>query len=523
MINQFHYREDAYMDLSQGVNQLADLIKKAYGPLGSHVIFGNPLSIPISVKSGNGIIQEINLDNPGTELAKESIIKMAETVGDGTSTALILLQKLMNGALQLTMTGISPIKLRKAILAEADRVNTWIEARAQKVTDAKAAVQLVSDGDEEMKDLICRAFEKVTAEGIVTVRDTKGVDSYVEILECLEIDQGYISGEMVTEGTESAAILDYPYILLTDQVITKSEEIAPAMNLARKAGKSLLVMAQDITGEALATLVVNIRNGKLRSVAVKATAYGERRKEILQDIAAITGATVISKDFGDSLQQVTELQLGRSASVKTTGSHTYIYGGGGEPKKVEERIARIRGEICTSLYEVDRVNLKNRLARLSGGVAIIFVGAPTETEMRTRRQSAKSTIAGVKSVLAHGAVEGGGIAFFQAVRELYSKKPKHEGKSEEERGAARIFEEMLTAPLEQLLLNSGISPYEVMEDLNTMPPGYGYDVLKMKYGNMFDLGIADAAATLCRAVDTAASLTGLIITAGAVIREERRL
>lgn len=519
MIDKYYYGQDACLYLARGVNDLADLIKKTYGPLGSNVVFGNQASVPVSVRSGNGIIQEINTGNPGTELAKEAIIKMAETEGDGTTTAVILLQKLMNGALFLTMSGMNPVRLRKAILAEAERVKAWIESRAHRITNIKAAARMASAGDDEIENLLCLAFEKVTAEGIVTVRDTMRRDSYVEIYDCLEIDQGYVSEEMITDPADLSSVLNYPYILLTDQVIKRSEDIAPAMNLARKAGKSLFVMAQDITGEALATLIVNIRNGKLQTVAVRATAYGERRKEILKDIAAVTGAEVVTADFGDSLQSVTLLQMGQAESVRTTGGHTCIYGGRGDSEMIGERIAGIRAEISASSYEVDRVNLRNRLARLNGGVAIIFAGAPTETEMRTRRQSIKSAVAAVRSILKHGAVEGGGIALYLAAEELYKDNKKDNRRLKEEYTAALLFKEMLTAPMEQLFLNLEL-PIELIKHIKSLPSGCGYDVLKKQYGNMFDMGIADSAGTLCHAVETAASLTGLIITAGAVVRNK---
>lgn len=515
MANKFYYGEDACLKLAEGVRHLTDLMKHTYGPSGRNIILGNPLSVPVSVRSGNGIIQEITLDNPGTELAKEAIMKMAETGGDGTTMVSVLLGKMVDGAVLMTASGINPVRLRKAINAEAVRVCDWLEANARKSIDVRTAAKLSAAGDKELESLVCQAFEKVTADGIVTVRDGKGMDSYVEVYDSIEIDQGYLSEEMVTDSPEAAAVLEYPYIMLTDQVLSKSEMVVPAMNLARKAGKSLFIMAQDITGEALATLLLNIRNGKLCTVAVKATAFGDRRKEILQDLAAVTGAAVISEDFGERPDRITVSQFGTAALIKTTGSHTFLSGGGGNPQILRDRISRVRAEIAAAVYEVDRVNLRNRLARLEGGVAVIHVGAPTETELRVKRQKIKSSVAEVKSMVKSGIAAGGGIALFDASLALYGGCIRRGGT---EKAAAGLMADMLRAPLEQLLLNSGYSPYEIINRLKTMPPGYGYDVVKKRYGNMMEMGIMDAAGTLRRAVELSVSLTGMIITAGAICR-----
>lgn len=541
MVSKFYYNEDACLNLANGAVRLTGLMEKTYGPLGSHIILGNPLSVPVSVQSGNGIIQEIDLSNPGTELAKEAIIKMADTEGDGTTTAAILLGNLVKGAVRMSMAGVNPVRLRTALNKESERVCTWLKSGARNGLDVKTAAGLVAAGDQEAKELICRAFEKVTADGIVTVRDSKNVESHVEVLNSIEIDQGYLSEEMITGPAGLEAVLEYPYILLTDQVISKSEMIVPAMNLARKAGKSLFIMAQDITGEALATLVVNIRNKKLRTVAVKATAYGERRKEILGDLAAAAGAAVISGDLGERLEDVSEFHFGTASQVRVTAGHTYVSGGKGNPEILKARISRIRAEIESAAYEVDKVNLRNRLARLEGGIAVIHVGAPTETEMRSRRQKIKSAAAAVKAIAKQGAAAGGGIALFDAACELYGEgRPAGldcaagdrvgengrfltESRTEEEKTAAFLMKEMLEAPLVRLLANSDCSPYEVIDRLKTMPPGHGYDVVKKQYGTMFEMGIMDGAGTLCRAVETAVSLTGLIITAGAVLRDESLL
>ncbi len=518
MFNQFIYEENACIRLSDGVNRLAEILKNTYGPSGSQIVLGNPMSVPISVRSGNGIIQEINLQNPGTELAKEAVIKMADTEGDGTTTAVILLQKLTEDALRLTIAGMNPVKLRKALSEEADRTCIWLRNHAKMTSNVKEAAALAASSDAETRNMICEAFKMVKEDGIVTVRDTKGRESYVEVLDCVEIDQGYLLEEMLTNPAESEAVLENPHVLLTDLVISQSEDIVTAMNLSKKAGRPLFIMASDITGEALATLAVNIRNGKLRTLAVKATAYGERRKEILQDLAVATGAIVVSEDFGDSLRRVTEAHVGAAETIKSRRGHTYIYGGKGNPEVVKQRADRIRAEIKTSEYEVDRVNLKNRLARLMGGIAVIYVGAPTETEMRTKRQKIKSTVAAVKSILKHGAAPGGGIAMFDAAKVLYGKEMK-EG-TEEEQAARRLFGDMLKAPLKQLLKNAGYAPCEVMEELEKRPLGNGLDVVSGNYGDMYSLGIADGTGTICRAVEIAASLTGMIITAGAIAEKE---
>lgn len=517
MVSKFYYGEDACLKLAEGVRYLTELMKHTYGPFGSSMILGNPLSIPVSVRSGNGIIQEITLDNPGTELAKEAIIKMAETEGDGTTMVSILLGKLVDDAVLMTVSGINPVRLRKAMAAEAKLVCNWLEDNAQKSVGVRLAAKLSAAGDGEVESLVCQAFEKVTAEGIVTVRDGKGIDSYVEVFDSIEIDQGYLSEEMVTDSSEASAVLEYPYIMLTDQVLSKSEMIVPAMNLARKAGKDLFIMAQDITGEALATLLLNIRNGKLCTVAVKATAFGERRKEILQDLAAVTGAAVISGDLGERPDRIAASQFGTAALIRTTGSHTFLSGGGGNPQILQDRISRIRAEISAAVYEVDRVNLRNRLARLEGGVAVIRVGAPTEIELRAKRQKIKSAVAAVKSMVKSGIVAGGGIALFDASLELYGGCIGRDGT---EKAAARLMAAMLRAPLEQLLLNSNSDDplYEIIDHLKTMPPGYGYDVVKKRYGNMMEMGIMDSAGTLSRAVELSVSLAGMIITAGAVCR-----
>lgn len=339
----------------------------------------------------------------------------------------------------------------------------------------------------------------------------------MESIGCVEIDQGYLTEEMITDPGEAAAELEYPYILLTDKVICHSEEIVPAMNIARKDGKPLFIMAQDVTGEALATLVVNIRNGKLRSAAVKATAYGERRRAILQDVAVMTGAAVVSEDFGDDLKRISREFMGGCDSLKVNAGHTLIYGGKGKTEDIKKRTDRIRAEIRTSVYEVDRINLRNRLARMEGGVSIINVGADTETEMREKRQRIKSSVALVKAILRQGAVAGGGISLYRAACELYKDGT---AESTEKRGAQRLLKEMLQAPLRQLLLNSGYDAGQILKALDGLPWEYGFDVMRGRYTDMFEAGITDAAGTMCRAVETAISLAGTVITAGAVAELE---
>lgn len=536
----FIFNDEAVQELAGGALELADLLKSLYGPMGGRLVIGSGGLIPISVHSGNGLIREIAPESIGAVLVGEELSNLSYKEGDGTATTAILLSALLRASLQIVKAGYNPVRLQEKLEHEGTRICSWLRKKAAAVSSTSEAARLAARGEEEIQKLLCQAFEKVTEDGIVAVRDTKKRESSVDVIDCIEIDQGYISEEMAAMGQTEIA-LEYPYILLTDQIISKAEEIVPAMNLARLAGKPLLIMAQDVIGEALATVILNIRNGKLKSAAVRATAYGERRKEILKDIGAATGASVISKELGDRLERVIVSQLGTAESVLITRTHTKIYKGGGKKEEIRKRADKIRTEIKKSAYEADRVNLKNRLARLEGGVAIIYVGADTETEMRAKRQKLRNAVACTKSMLRGGAVPGGGSALFWAAKDLYKEGKRTKSyfefgkrgedsirkrtdniKNTEQQAIEKIWCEALNAPIRQLLKNADIPFYEAMEKLETMPYGYGCNCQGMGdcvYEDMIKIGIADSAETLCRSVEMASSLVGMIITAGAILRK----
>lgn len=510
MAERFFCGQAAGTNLLEGAGKLCRLLGSAYGPAGLHLILGGEGAVPAAVRSGSGIMEEFDLGTAGSAMVQDSLKKISETQGDGTLLTAVMTESLMEEAALLTAAGENPVSLRKLMTEEAKKITKAIRERAVKIADPGEAAKLAGVGEEEIRDLIVQAFGAVTKDGIVTVQDTKRQESCTEVLNAMEVDQGYLTEEMVTDPKTGEAVLDSPYILLTDQVITRSEDLIPAMTIAKKAGRPLFLMAQDITGEALATLAVNIRNGKVRTAAIRATAYGERRKEILKDIGAAVGAVVILSDFGMGLREVTPEMLGGAKTVRVTGNHTYFYGGKGSKGQRKSRADRIRAEMETAVYEVDRVNLKNRLARLEGGVAVIYAGAATETEMRAKRQKIKSSIASVQAILRGGAVPGGGIALLETAELLYGG---HDG------AACRLFHKMLTAPAMKLFANGGEDPFRVLERLRGMPEGSGFDVLQKRCGDMMEMGIADGAETVCRSVEAAVSLAGLMITAGGVIEK----
>lgn len=503
----FYYGQNVNLKLQDGIAALNRLLAPCYGPKGTAMVLDGGEMVPVLVKSGNGLMQELQNGETGGTLLRTTLEKMSETRGDGTIITSILTDALIKEAIRLVEAGENPVQLRKEMNEEAERIQSYIKDRSVEIEDIEKAVSVGGSLDEKERELLCLAFQNVKQDGIITVKDTKKSESHVEIIDCMEIDQGYLSEEMITDIPSREAVLEYPYILLTDQVISNSDDLIPAMTIAKKAGKPLFIMAQDVTGEALATLVVNNRNGKVQSAAVKATAYGERRKEILWDITSAAGGVVIVSELGLRLRDITADMFGNAEQIKVTASHTFFYSPKGDSKAKADRIIRLEQEMKNTPYEVDRVNLKNRLARLNGNVSTIYVGADTDLEMRSKRQKIRSSIAGTKAILKGGAVAGGGITLYNAARDLYGdQNPKN-----------KIYRAMLTAPLKQLIRNGEAEPEKIISKLDEQPDGYGYDLENNQFCSMLDAGIVDAADTLCDAVKIAISLAGLVITTGTLV------
>lgn len=506
----FYYGQNVNLKLQDGIAALNRLLAPCYGPKGTAMVLDGGEMVPVLVKSGNGLMQELQTGETGGTLLRTTLEKMSETRGDGTIITSILTDALIKEAIRLVEAGENPVQLRKEMNEEAERIQSYIKDRSVEIEDIEKAVSVGGSLDEKERELLCLAFQNAKQDGIITVKDTKKSESHVEIIDCMEIDQGYLSEEMITDIPSREAVLEYPYILLTDQVISNSDDLIPAMTIAKKAGKPLFIMAQDVTGEALATLVVNNRNGKVRSAAVKATAYGERRKDILWDVASAVGGLVIVPELGLHLRDITVDMFGNAEQIKVTTGHTFFYSPKGDPKAKADRILRLEQEMKSTPYEVDRVNLKNRLARLNGNVSTIYVGADTDLEMRSKRQKIRSSIAGTKAILKGGAAAGGGITLYNAARDLYRNQNSEN----------KIYRVMLTAPLKQLIRNGEAELEKIISRLDEQPDGYGYDLENNQFCSMMDAGIVDAADTLCDAVKIAISLAGLVITTGALVMPE---
>ena len=526
MAKQIAYGEDARKALMKGIDQLADTVKITLGPKGRNVVLDKKFGAPLITNDGVTIAKEIELEDPfenmGAQLVKEVSIKTNDIAGDGTTTATLLAQALIREGMKNVTAGANPMVLKKGI---ADAVNVAVEAvkkNSKQVsgTDDIARVATVSSQDEFIGKLIAEAMEKVTTDGVITVEESKTAETYSEVVEGMMFDRGYIAPYMVTDTDKMVAELDNPLILITDKKISTTQEILPLLEQIVQMGKKLLIIAEDVEGEALTTLVLNKLRGTFTCVAVKAPGFGDRRKEMLQDIAILTGGQVISEEVGLELKDATMEQLGRAKSVKVAKENTVIVDGMGDKDAIANRVAQIRGQIEETKSEFDKEKLQERLAKLAGGVAVIRVGAYTETEMKEAKLRLEDALAATRAAVEEGIIAGGGSAYIHASKEVAKLATTLEG---DEKTGANIILKALEAPLFRISANAGLEGSVIINKVRESEPGIGFDALNERYVDMVSEGILDPAKVTRSALQNATSVASTLLTtesAVAIIKED---
>ncbi len=521
MAKMLSYGEDARQALERGVDKLANTVKVTLGPKGRNVVLWRAYGTPLVTNDGVTIAKEIELEDPfenmGAQMVKEVSTKTNDVAGDGTTTATLLAQAIIHEGLKNLVAGANPVVMNKG-MAKATKVAVeTIQKNSQPVNGSEdiARVGTVSSGDEKIGALIAEAMEKVGSDGVITVEESKTAETYSEVVEGMQVDRGFLSPYMVTDTEKMEAVLDDPLILLTDKKISNIQEIIPVLEQVIQAGKKLLIMAEDVEGEALSTLLVNKLRGTLSVLCVKAPGFGDRRKEMLQDIAILTGATVISSDYGLELHNTSMEHLGTARQVKAGKETTIIVDGGGDPAAIKERTQMIRNEFERSTSEYDREKLQERLARLAGGVAVIRVGAATETEMKEKKLRIEDALNATRAAVEEGIVAGGGTAYVNAIPEIEKLVDSVEG---DEKTGVQIIARALTAPLRQIATNAGLDASVILEKVKSSGEvGYGFDAYKEVYCDMISNGIVDPTKVTRSALENAASISAMLLTTEALV------
>lgn len=523
MAKQIAYGEEARKALMKGIDQLADTVKITLGPKGRNVVLDKKFGAPLITNDGVTIAKEIELEDPfenmGAQLVKEVSIKTNDIAGDGTTTATLLAQALIREGMKNVTAGANPMVLKKGI---ADAVNVAVEAvkkNSKQVsgTDDIARVATVSSQDEFIGKLIAEAMEKVTTDGVITVEESKTAETYSEVVEGMMFDRGYIAPYMVTDTDKMVAELDNPLILITDKKISTTQEILPLLEQIVQMGKKLLIIAEDVEGEALTTLVLNKLRGTFTCVAVKAPGFGDRRKEMLQDIATLTGGTVITSDLGLELKDTTVDQLGTARQVKIEKENTIIVDGAGDKETIKGRVAQIRQQIETTTSDFDREKLQERLAKLAGGVAVIKVGAATEVEMKEKKLRIEDALAATKAAVEEGIVAGGGIACMNAIPAVAEFVDTLEGDA---KTGAKIVLKALEEPLRQIVANAGLEGSVICENVKKANKvGYGFNALTEEYTDMVSAGIVDPTKVTRSALQNASSVAAMVLTTESLVTD----
>ncbi len=525
MVKEIIFGEEARRALERGVNQLADTVKVTLGPKGRNVVIDKKYGSPLITNDGVTIAREIILDdifeNQGAQLVREVATKTNDVAGDGTTTATLLAQALIREGLKNLAAGANPVVLRKGIAKAVDTAVNEIKNNSQKVNGTQdiARVAGVSSGDEGIGTLIAEAMEKVTSNGVITVEESKTAETYSEVVEGMQFDRGYITPYMVTDTDKMEAVIDDPFILITDKKISNIQEILPLVESVMQAGKKLFIIADDVEGEALSTFIVNKLRGTFVCVAVKAPGFGERRKEMLKDIAALTDGVVITEELGYELKDTTIEMLGRAAQVKISKENTIIVGGAGAKEDIQERINLIKSEMEVSTSEFDKEKLQERMAKLSGGVAIIKVGAATETEMKEKKLRIEDALNATKAAVEEGIVAGGGTAYVNAINAVSKLVSKVDG---DEKTGVKIVMKALEEPVKQIAANAGIDGSIVLEKIkNAKRVGYGFDAYNEVYVDMIKAGIVDPTKVTRSALQNAASVAAMVLTTESIIAEKK--
>ncbi len=518
------FGEEARKSLQTGVDKLANAVKVTLGPKGRNVVLDKRYGSPLITNDGVTIAKEIELEDPfenmGAQLVKEVSVKTNDAAGDGTTTATVLAQALINEGMKNVAAGANPMVVKKGIKLAVDTAIDTIIKNSKKVSgsDDIARVATVSSGDEVIGKLIAEAMEKVSADGVITVEESKTAETYSEVVEGMQFDRGYITPYMVTDTDKMEAVIDDAFILITDKKISNIQEILPLLEQIVQAGKKLVIVAEDIEGEALSTLIVNKLRGTFTCVAVKAPGFGDRRKEMLRDIAILTDGEVITEELGLELKDATLAQLGRARQVKVTKENTVIVDGAGDKTAIKDRVAQIRNEIAVTTSEFDREKLQERLAKLAGGVAVIKVGAATEIEMKDKKLRIEDALAATKAAVEEGIVAGGGVALLNAIPAVSAVANDAEG---DEKTGINIVVKSLEAPIRQIAYNAGIEGSVIIDKiLSSGKVNFGFDAYSETYTDMIDAGIVDPTKVTRSALENAASVASMVLTTESLVAEK---
>ncbi len=525
MAKQIVYGEEARKALQSGIDQLADTVKITLGPKGRNVVIDKKFGAPLITNDGVTIAKEIELDdafeNMGAQLVKEVATKTNDAAGDGTTTATLLAQALVREGMKNIAAGANPMVVKKGIQKAVDTAVETVIKNSQKISGSAdiARVATVSAGDETIGKLIAEAMEKVTADGVITLEESKTAETYSEVVEGMQFDRGYISPYMVTDTDKMEAVIDDAYILITDKKISSIQEILPLLEQIVQSGKKLVIIAEDVEGEAIATLLVNKLRGTFTCVAVKAPGFGDRRKEMLQDIAILTGGEVISSDLGLELKDTTVAQLGRARQVRVQKENTIIVDGAGDKQAIKDRVGQIRAQISATTSDFDREKLQERLAKLSGGVAVIKVGAATEVEMKEKKLRIEDALSATKAAVEEGIVAGGGTALINAIPAVEALVNSLEG---DEKTGAKIVLKALEEPVRQIAANAGLEGSVIIEKIRTSGKvGYGFDAYNETYVDMIPAGIVDPTKVTRSALQNAASVSAMVLTTESLIADKK--
>ena len=525
MAKQIIFGEEARKAIERGVNQLADTVKITLGPKGRNVVLDKKFGAPLITNDGVTIAKEIELEDPfenmGAQLIKEVSTKTNDVAGDGTTSATVLAQAMINEGLKNLAAGANPMTMKRGIKKATDAAVEAIRANSQPVSGSGdiARVGAISSGDDVIGTLIAEAMEKVSQNGVITIEESKTADTYSEVVEGMQFDRGYLSPYMATDTEKMEAVLEDALILITDKKVTNIQEILPLLEQIVKAGRKLLIIAEDVEGEALATIILNKLRGTFTCVCVKAPGFGDRRKEMLQDIAILTGGQVISSEVGLELKDTTIDMLGRARQVKVNKEHTIIVGGAGNSDDIKARVAQIRAAIETTTSDFDREKLQERLAKLAGGVAVIKVGAATEAEMKEKKLRIEDALNATKAAVEEGIVAGGGTAYLNVIPEVAKLVDSVEG---DEKTGVRIVVKALEEPVRQIAVNAGFDGGVVVDKImNSGKEGYGFDAYNETYCDMVASGIVDPTKVTRSALQNAASIASVILTTEAVVANQK--
>ena len=516
--------DEARKALQAGVDQLADTVKITLGPKGRNVVLDKKYGAPLITNDGVSIAKEVELPDPfenmGAQLVKEVSTKTNDVAGDGTTTATLLAQAMIHEGLKNLAAGANPIVVKKGMAKAVEAAVAEVKKQAKKVDGSNdiARVGAVSSGDEEIGKLIADAMEKVSADGVITIEESKTAETYSEVVEGMQFDRGYITPYMVTDTEKMEAVIDDAYILITDKKISVISDILPILEQLVQSGKKLVIIAEDVEGEALNTLIVNRLRGTLNVVCVKAPGFGDRRKEMLQDIAVLTGGTVVSEEVGLELKTATIDMLGRARQVKVTKENTTIVDGAGDATAIKDRVAQIRSQIANTTSDYDKEKLQERLAKMAGGVAVIKVGAATETEMKEKKLRIEDALNATRAAVEEGVVAGGGTIFVNVIPTVEALLNTVEG---DEKTGVRIIAKALEAPIRQIAANAGLDGSVILEKVrNSGKLGYGFDAYKEEYCDMVAAGIIDPAKVTRSALENAASVSAMVLTTESLVADK---